>query len=137
MCEKTRKALDELKTTNGNMTSGAKRGFNLMLDELERTNEKINTVDKKVDNLNDRFNIMETATAETLKIVNDINEKISVDKVEEKAAQMDFLQKIVGSKFGKIVITVLFCAVLASGVALVYFINNYKQVTEIVDSIKK
>ena len=137
MCEKTRKALDELKTTNGNMTSGSKRGFNLILDELERTNEKINSVDKKVDGIDNRLHIMETATAETLKIVNSINKKISVDKVEEKAAQMDFLQRIVGSKFGKAVIIFFAVTVIASGVALVYFINNYKQVTEIVDSIKK
>lgn len=144
MCEKARKALEELKTVNGKMTSETKKGLNIMFTELENTNakisitnEKLNTVDKKVDDLCERLNIMETATAETLKIVNSINQKLTEGDVEDKAAQMDFLQRIFSSKFGKGVIIFLLVTLVASGVAVVYLVNNYKQVTEIVDSIKK
>lgn len=144
MCEKARRELEQLKTVNGKMTSETKKGLNIMFTELENTNakisitnEKLNTVDKKVDDLGERLNIMETATAETLKIVNSINKKLTEGEVEDKAAQMDFLQKIVGSKFGKGVIIFLLVTLVASGVAVVYLINNYKQVTEIVESIKK
>ena len=142
--EESRKALNNLKTVKGSMTTESKKGFDIMFCELERNNKKlnvaynkINALDKKVDDLSVRLNIMETATAETLKIVNSINEKITVDKVEEKAAQMDFLQRIVSSKFGKIVIGILFCAVLAAGIGVVYIINHSNEVTELVDSIKK
>lgn len=143
MCEKTRQKLNNLKTSKGNMTNGAKEGFNILLDEHEQNAKRMGNLERKVDDLSQRLNIMETATAETLKtsaetlkMVNEINKKLTEGEVEDKAAQMDFLQKIFSSKFGKGLIIFLLLTVVASGVAVVYLVNNYKQVTEIVESIK-
>ena len=143
MLEKTRQKLNKLATTQGKMTSGAQTGFNLVLDEQERTNIKMAELSKKDDNLANRLNTVEEVTAETskmsaeiFKMVNEINKKLSDGNVEDKAANMDFLQKIVGSKFGKAVIVFFAAALIASGVALVYVVDNYKQVSELVESVK-
>lgn len=147
-----------LPVQEGAMTSTSKDAINILLGEVEKNGLKTEAVAGDLKNLRESFNTcaklltntseqitntseqvkaLNLAQAESMRRTNEIYEMLSVNHVEEKAAQMDFLQRIVGSKFGKAVIIFLAVAVVASGVAVVYFINNYKQVTEIVDSIKK
>lgn len=136
MCEKTRQALENLPTVQGKMTSGTKAGLDIMLNELENTNKKINSVGVKVDNIDNRLTTLESANTQILKIVNNINDKITVNKIEQKAAQMDFIQRLFGSKFGKIMIIVMIVALIGMGVALVFLINNSANVAEIASAIK-
>lgn len=151
MGERTRKLLNMLPVQDGAMTSTSKDAINILLGEVEKNGlkteavagdlknlrESFNTCAKLLANTSEQIKALNLAQAESMRRTNEIYEMLSVNHVEEKAAQMDFLQRIVGSKFGKAVIIFLAVAVVASGVAVVYFINNYKQVTEIVDSIKK
>lgn len=114
MCEKTRKKLNALPTKAGNMTTGTKKGLNLIIDEIEKVNAKVDEVAKnqeKTDN-----NVLEV-----LKLVNNINEKISVDKIEEKAAIMDAVSSFGKTTFGKIILFFIF---VCGGLAMAYIIEH-------------
>lgn len=137
MCERTRKKLNSIKTINGLMTSGTKEALDVMLDELESMTAKVDGVKQDVADISSRMTVVEQGMSEVLRLANALNNKLAVDKIEEKAAQMDFLQRIAGSKIGKILIIGTVVALLGSGVGLVYLIDHYKEVSEIVDTVKK
>ena len=137
MCERTRKKLNSIKTINGLMTSGTKEALDVMLDELESMTAMVDGVKQDVADISSRMTVVEQGMSEVLRLANALNNKLAVDKIEEKAAQMDFLQRIAGSKIGKIVIIGTVVALLGSGVGLVYLIDHYKEVSEIVDTVKR
>lgn len=129
MCEKTRRFIQNLPATRGAMNEGSKGAIMALLDELE-------SLSHKQDNLDKRLTTIETATAETLKLVVALNNKINVDKVEEKAAQMDLLTKFASSKIGKIILIVSLVALIGCGLSIAYLVEHSNEVSQITESVR-
>ena len=121
MCKKTRAQLNELKTKQGAMTSETKKGLDIMLDELEKTSKAQAEIKEAQVAQGERLTAVENGLFEVLKVVNTINDKLTNTNMEEKAAVMTALQKIVGTKAGKAFIGFLF---LFSGLAVAYMIEH-------------
>lgn len=121
MCEKTRKRLESLKTVKSPMTSGAREGFVIMLEEITKTNQAISEIKAAQLQQNERQTAVENGLCEVLKVVNNIQDKLTVNQIEDKAAVMTFLQKIVSTKTGKAFILFLF---IFSGLAFAYMIEH-------------
>lgn len=129
MCEKTRRFIQNLPARRGAMNEGSKDAIMALLDELE-------ALSHKQDNLDRRLTTIETATAETLKLVVALNKKINVDKVEEKAAQMDLLTKFASSKIGKIILIVSLVALIGCGLSIAYLVEHSNEVSQITESVR-
>ena len=108
MCKKARAALNKLKTKQGAMTTETKKGLDIMLDELEKTSKAQADIKAAQIQQGERLTAVENGLCEVLKVVNTINNKLSNNQLEEKAAVMTALQKIVGTKAGKAFIGFLF-----------------------------
>lgn len=121
MCKKTRAQLNKLKTKQGAMTSETKKGLDIMLDELEKTSKAQAEIKEAQVAQGERLTAVENGLFEVLKVVNTINDKLTNTNMEEKAAVMTALQKIVGTKAGKAFIGFLF---LFSGLAVAYMIEH-------------
>lgn len=129
MYEKTRRFIQNLPATRGAMNEGSKDAIMALLDELE-------ALSHKQDNLDKRLTTIETATAETLKLVVALNDKINVNKVEEKAAQMDLLTKFASSKIGKIILIVSLVALIGCGLSIAYLVEHSNEVSQITESVR-
>lgn len=121
MCKKTRAKLNALKTKQGAMTSETKKGLDIMLDEMEKTNKAIQEIKSEQARQSERTTAIESGLGEVLKVVNSLNDKLTNTNMEEKAAVMTALQKIVGTKAGKVFIGFSF---LFSGLAFAYMIEH-------------
>lgn len=121
MCEKTRKRLESLRTVKSPMTSGAREGFAIMLEEITKTNQAIAEIKAAQLQQNERQTAVENGLCEVLKVVNNIQDKLTINQIEDKAAVMTFLQKIVSTKTGKAFILFLF---IFSGLAFAYMIEH-------------
>lgn len=121
MCKKTRAKLNALKTKQGAMTTETKKGLDIMLDELEKTSKAQAEIKEAQVAQGERLTAVENGLFEVLKVVNTINDKLTNTNMEEKAAVMTALQKIVGTKAGKAFIGFLF---LFSGLAVAYMIEH-------------
>ncbi len=113
--------LNKLKTKQGAMTSETKKGLDIMLDELEKTSKAQAEIKEAQVAQGERLTAVENGLFEVLKVVNTINDKLTNTNMEEKAAVMTALQKIVGTKAGKAFIGFLF---LFSGLAFAYMIEH-------------
>lgn len=133
MCEKTRRKLAGIPTKKGDMTTGAQEGFAIMLEELEKNNNTINEVKKSVTEQGDRLTAVETGLGEVLKVVNSINAKLTVDKVEEKAAVVSAFQAFIGTKFGKFLV---FLFLISAGLSIAYIVDHATGVSQIVGAVK-
>lgn len=133
MCKETKKKVSRIMTKPGAMTEGAKQGFEIMLDEISKVHTEVNDIKHTVVAQNHRLEVMEKATAQTLEMVNKINDKLETSQVEQKAAVMDAFQKFAGSKIGKIII-VLF--LVCGGLSIAYVVEHATGVSQIVESVK-
>ena len=133
MYEDTKKRVYKIKTKPGAMTEGAKQGFELMLNEISKVRTEVNDIKHTVVAQNHRLEVMEKATAQTLEMVNKINDKLETNQVEQKAAVMDAFQRFAGSKIGKIII-VLF--LICGGLSIAYVVEHATGVSQIVESVK-
>lgn len=134
MCKETKKRVSRIMTKPGAMTEGAKQGFEIMLDEISKVHTEVNNLATQVQAQNHRLGVMETATAQTLEMVNKINEKLEANNIEQKAAVMDAFQKFAGSKIGKAII-ILF--LLCGGLSIAYVVEHATNVSQIVESVKQ
>lgn len=133
MCEETKKRITRIKAKPGIMTEGAKQGFEIMLNEISKVHSEVNGVKHTVEAQNHRLEVMEKATAQTLEMVNKINDKLETNNIEQKAAVMDAFQKFAGSKIGKVII-VLF--LICGGLSIAYVVEHATNVSQIVESVK-
>lgn len=140
MCEKTRTELENLPTAPGKMTNGAKKGFKLIMKEIEnvdrrigKLSEQVLSVDSKVEKFGDRLSTMERATASVLEQVTEMHKKLEVNNIEEKAAVMDSLQRFVGSKFGKIL---LIFFLICGGLSVAYIVEHSTAAVPIIQAVK-
>lgn len=133
MCKETKKKVSRIMTKPGAMTEGAKQGFEIMLDEISKVHTEVNNLATQVQAQNNRLEVMESATAQTLEMVNKINEKLETNQIEQKAAVMDAFQRFAGSKMGKIII-VLF--LICGGLSIAYVVEHAASVSQIAESVK-
>lgn len=104
-----------------------------MLDEISKVHTEVNNLATQVQAQNNRLEVMESATAQTLEMVNKINEKLETNQIEQKAAVMDAFQRFADSKMGKIII-VLF--LICGGLSIAYVIEHAASVSQIAESVK-
>lgn len=133
MCEKTRRKLASMPTKRGDMTTGAQEGFAIMLEELEKNNATVNEVKESVTKQGERLTAVENGLGEVLKVVNAINDKITTDNIEQKAAVASAFQSFFATKGGKILFFVLLISV---GLAMAYVVDHATGVSQIVSSVK-
>ena len=133
MCEDVKRNVNKIKTKPGAMTEGAKQGFELMLNEISKVHTEVNDIKHTVVAQNHRLEVMEKAAAQTLEMVNKINDKLEADNIEQKAAVMDAFQRFAGSKIGKAII-ILF--LLCGGLSIAYVVEHATNVSQIVESVK-
>ena len=133
MCEDVKRHVNKIKTKPGAMTEGAKQGFELMLNEISKVHTEVNDIKHTVVAQNPRLEVMEKATAQTLEMVNKINDKLEADNIEQKAAVMDAFQRFARSKIGKAII-ILF--LLCGGLSIAYVVEHATNVSQIVESVK-
>lgn len=133
MCKETKKRVSRIMTKPGAMTEGAKQGFEIMLDEISKVHTEVNNLTTQVQAQSHRLEVMETATAQTLEMVNKINDKLEANNIEQKAAVLDAFQRFAGSKIGKVII-VLF--LLCGGLSIAYVVEHATNVSQIVESVK-
>ena len=133
MCEKTRRKLACMPTKRGDMTTGAQEGFAIMLEELEKNNATVNEVKESVTKQGERLTAVESGLTEVLKVVNAINDKITTDHIEQKAAVASAFQAFFATKGGKILFFVLLISV---GLAMAYIVDHATSVSQIVSSVK-
>lgn len=148
MCEDLEKTLDLLEKTGADdMSTSARIALRQTVSSLKKQGAKlsgfIEETRKNFDEMranqarmSEQIQNNSAITAESMKRINEMYEMLKVNKIEEKAAQMDLLQKFVGSKFGKICIGIAFVSVVALGIAGIYLIDHYKEVSEIAQAIK-
>lgn len=133
MFEDVKRSVNKIKTKPGAMTEGAKQGFELMLNEISKMRTEVNDIKHTVVAQNHRLEVMEKATAQTLEMMNKINDKLEADNIEQKAAVMDAFQRFAGSKIGKAII-ILF--LLCGGLSIAYVVEHATNVSQIAESVK-
>jgi len=133
MCEKTRRKLASIPTKKGDMTTGAQEGFAIMLEELEKNNVAVNELKDNVVKQGERLTAVESGLGEVLKVVNAINDKITTDHIEEKAAVTSAFQQFISTKFGKILFVLL---LLSFGLSVAYIVDHATGVSQIVSAVK-
>lgn len=132
--KEAKRKVERIPTKTGAMTEGAKQGFEIMLDEMSKVRTEVNNLSSQIASQGHRLEVMETATAQTLEMVNKINDKLENGQVEQKAAVMDAFQKFAGSKIGKIVI-ILF--LICGGLSVAYVVEHASGVSQIAESVIK
>jgi hypothetical protein len=120
-------------TKRGDMTTGAQEGFAIMLEELEKNNATVNEVKESVTKQGERLTAVENGLGEVLKVVNAINDKITTDNIEQKAAVASAFQAFFATKGGKILFFILLISV---GLAMAYIVDHATGVSQIVSSVK-
>lgn len=133
MCEKTRRKLAGIPTKKGDMTTGAQEGFAIMLEELEKNNVAVNELKENVVKQGERLTAVESGLGEVLKVVNAINDKITTDHIEEKAAVTSAFQQFISTKFGKLLFLLL---LLSFGLSVAYIVDHATGVSQIVEAVK-
>ena len=133
MCEKTRRKLASIPTKKGDMTTGAQEGFAIMLEELEKNNVAVNELKDNVVKQGERLTAVESGLGEVLKVVNAINDKITTDHIEEKAAVTSAVKQFISTKFGKILFVLL---LLSFGLSVAYIVDHATGVSQIVSAVK-
>lgn len=134
MTKEAKRKVERIPTKTGAMTEGAKQGFEIMLDEMSKVRTEVNNLSSQIVSQGHRLEVMETATAQTLEMVNKINDKLESSQVEQKAAVMDAFQKFAGSKIGKVII-ILF--LICGGLSIAYVVEHATGVSQIAESVIK
>lgn len=131
MCKEAKKKIQKIK-----LPKSTQEGLDVVLDEIGKTNKKIDSVVAKQDEQAARIETLETATAEILGLVRPIYERVIVDKIDEQAAQLGLIKKVFTTKVGWVAMGIGVLGLVAIGIAFVFFIEHAGSVAQIVDAVK-
>lgn len=131
MCNDARKKITKMK-----MSIGTKEAFHVVLDEIGKTNKKIDTLVAEQHVQGERIGTLEKNNAEILALVRPIYERVIVDKIDEQAAQMGLVKKIFTTRVGWVAMALGVLGFVAIGIAAVYVIENASGVAQIVAAAK-
>ena len=131
MCNDARKKITKMK-----MPSGTKEGFDVVLDEIGKTNKKIDALAAEQHAQGERIGVLEKNNAEILALVRPIYERVIVDKIDEQAAQMGLVKKIFTTRAGWVAMALGVLGFVAIGIAVVYMIEHASGVAQIVAAAK-
>lgn len=131
MCNDARKKITKMK-----MSIGTKEAFDVVLDEIGKTNKKIDTLVAEQHAQGERIGVLEKNNAEILALVRPIYERVIVDKIDEQAAQMGLVKKIFTTRAGWVAMALGVLGFVAIGIAVVYMIEHASGVAQIVAAAK-
>jgi len=131
MCNDARKKITKMK-----MSIGTKEAFDVVLDEIGKTNKKIDTLVAEQHAQSERIGVLEKNNAEILALVRPIYERVIVDKIDEQAAQMGLVKKIFTTRVGWVAMALGVLGFVAIGIAAVYVIEHASGVAQIVAAAK-
>ena len=106
-----------------------KKAFLMVISELS-------SINKKITELDNRLAQKEKQDSEVLGLVRTIYDKVIVDKIDERAAQLTLLKKIISSKLSLIALGIAIAGLVAIGISVVYIVENASSVAQIVGSVK-
>lgn len=132
--------MDEARTQIEHLTGlkkPEKRGFIILLNKVEKVEGDLAEVKSNLAKVQDAVATQGAAQAQILQLVNQIHDKLAVDKVEEKAAQMDLLSKAIGKKPLWYIVAAVIAAFILSGIGIAYFVEHSREVAEISQSLQK
>lgn len=131
MCETTKKRLARIK-----MPSTTKKAMDMVMGEITNLNTAVKSLSDRIDAQTARIETMESTQVEILSMVNKINDKLTLEQVEKKAAQLELLHSLFATKRGWIVlgIGISFCAVL--GLAFSFILEHYTEVSTLITAVK-
>jgi len=118
------------------MSIGTKEAFDVVLDEIGKTNKKIDTLVAEQHAQSERIGVLEKNNAEILALVRPIYERVIVDKIDEQAAQMGLVKKIFTTRVGWVAMALGVLGFVAIGIAAVYVIEHASGVAQIVAAAK-
>ena len=131
MCKDAKKKIQKIK-----LPKSTQEGLDVVLDEIGKTNKKIDSLAAKQDEQAARIDTLEATTAEILGLVRPIYERVIVDKIDEQAAQLGLIKKVFTTKVGWAAMGIAVLGLVAIGIASVYFIEHASGVAQIVDAVK-
>ena len=127
MCNELKKVLLKMEATDEPMTKRDMiQPLKAIGDDMEKQSSKIETLEKKVDNLQDTQYLI-------LSMVQKINNKLDSEKIEEKAYIYDRASQIIHNKWFWIIIIAL---ILLGGVGISHFIDKSSNIAEIAGAVK-
>lgn len=131
MCVEAKKKIKKIK-----LPRNTQEGIDVVLDEIGKTNKKLDSVVVKQDEQAARIDTLEQTTAEILGLVRPIYERVIVDKIDEQAAQLGLIKKVFTTKVGWVAMGIGILGLVAIGIAGVYFVEHASSVAQIVEAAK-
>lgn len=131
MCESAKKRIKKIK-----LPKSTQEGIDVVLEEIGKTNKKIDSFSAKQDEQAQRINVLEKTTAEILGLIRPIYERVIVDKIDEQAAQYGLIKKVFTTKVGWVAMGIGILGLVAIGIAGVYFIEHANSVAQIIEAAK-
>lgn len=133
MCiEKAREAINGIT----GLSRPAKRGFAVLLNEIGEMKTDIADLKREFGQLNERSAAQEKQTAEMMKMLAVVYQKITQEKIDQKAAQMDMLSAAAKKKTVRWGMMAVVGLIMLSGVGLVWLVEHSRQTAEVVQSLK-
>ncbi len=129
MCKETREKINKTK----GLSNAEKRAFDMVMDEIGKVNHQLNELTDDFAQLKESAVNQAKTTIEILELVNTINERLTVQKIDEDAAQMRGLRAAAKQKRFWYVVAAIIASFVMSGVAIAYFIEHSRQVKEIAE----
>lgn len=130
MCDDVQKEVDGLKVSND-----TRKGFNMLIRQVSKINKRLDKMDERNAEQDARSSAMQETINQVLKLVNDINNKISIDKIDESAAQMGLIKSIFTTRAGWIALGVAVLAIASIGITVAYIIEHSTAVSTIVGAV--
>lgn len=132
MCETLNKKIDRSK----DMSVESKEVLKMVVKEFKKVNNRIDRLDNRMSGMDTRFEHLEDTNTQILTMVNKISDKLTIEEVEKKAAQMDLVRKLFTTKTGWIILGVLLVAFMCAGIAITYMLEHSREVAEVAQSIR-
>lgn len=130
MCDDVQKELDGLKVSND-----TRKGFNMLIRQVSKINKRLDNIDKRQTEQEARASTMQETINQVLTLVNDINNKISLNKMDESAAQMGLIKSIFTTRAGWVAMGIVLLAIASIGITVAYIIEHSTAVSTIVSAV--
>ena len=133
MCKRAREKIGAIPE----LDEPAKRGFDIVLEEIGKLKKGQVALEDRMTRLEDAANLHTKQNTEMLTLVNDINKKLTDGNLEKKAAQMEILESALKKKYVRYALVAVCAAFILSGVAIAYFVERSHNVAEIAQAVHK
>lgn len=126
MCiEKAREAINAIT----GLSRPEKRGFAVLLNE-------IGEIKTDICELKQESAATRNQMTEMMQMIVAVHKKITEDKIDAKAAQMDMINAAANKKYVRWLLVALVGMAMLSGVGVMWFVEHSRQTAEVVQAIK-